>query len=431
MKNKRKISILQTLRFLVQILLFIFLPTLYIEALNGVKIVYLAILNHSFDISTAMPQLIAAIAVLPITVILGRFFCGWMCGFGSFTDFIYQITHKIFRKKYKINERADSVLKFVKYIILTVLIVAVWSLNITLFSTVSPWDAFGTVATVGKAPDFSYAATNITIGFIILIAVLIASAFIERFFCRYLCPMGAVFAIISKLRIAKIKKPTAQCGNCRICTNNCAMGIPLYKSETINSGECINCMKCVTACPRGNTTFTVAKEDVRPLVAGAVTVATIAGMYYVGDFATNTIQINTSPISTQISSSAANSSVSASSETNSSSSTSGSSNSTAASQSSKADSASSLYKDGTYQGNGTGFRGGTTTVSVTIQSGKITNITPVSYNDDAPFFNRAYSSISQQIISSQSSNVDSVSGATFSSNGIMQAVENALSQAKA
>jgi uncharacterized protein with FMN-binding domain len=87
------------------------------------------------------------------------------------------------------------------------------------------------------------------------------------------------------------------------------------------------------------------------------------------------------------------------------------------------------YKDGTYQGSGSGFRGATTAVSVTVSGGKITTIKVNSYGDDRPFFERAYSSISQQIISSQSTNVDAVSGATFSSNGIMQAVENALSKA--
>jgi uncharacterized protein with FMN-binding domain len=87
------------------------------------------------------------------------------------------------------------------------------------------------------------------------------------------------------------------------------------------------------------------------------------------------------------------------------------------------------YKDGIYEGSGTGFRE-KTTVSVVIQNGKITDISTVSTQDDGKFYNRAYSTVTEEIISSQASYVDAVSGATFSSNGIMKAVENALSKAK-
>ena len=130
--------------------------------------------------------------------------------------------------------------------------------------------------------DFSYAAVNLTVGFILFILIAIASMFIERFFCRYLCPLGAVFAIISKLKIAKIRKLRTKCGDCRICTNNCAMEIPLYKYDVIKSGECINCMQCITACPRKNITLTVCGDDVRPLIAGAAAVSVMTGFYYVG-----------------------------------------------------------------------------------------------------------------------------------------------------
>jgi uncharacterized protein with FMN-binding domain/NAD-dependent dihydropyrimidine dehydrogenase PreA subunit len=209
--------------------------------------------------------------------------------------------------------------------------------------------------------------------------------------------MGAIFAIASKLRIAKIKKPSAQCGGCRMCTNNCAMGIPLYKMDVVNSGECINCMKCISVCPRGNTDFTVARNDIRPLIAGVATVAAMTGIYYTGDLTVNAAEIATTTTINQTSSPA---------------------------------SSNQLYKDGTYQGSGSGFRGATTTVSVTFKNDKITDISTVSYGDDAPFYNRSYSAVTQEIISSQSVGVDAVSGATFSSNGIMQAVSDAMDKAK-
>jgi len=401
-KGRKKFSILQLSRRILQIVFFIFLPSLYISTLSGIKQIYLAVLHQSFS-PALLPQVIEVIAIIPVTILFGRFFCGWMCAFGSFSDFIYLISHKLFKKKLKVSEQADTWMKAIKYVILAVLVVAVWSFNITLFSTSSPWDAFGMLAAVGKIPDFSFVIANLPIGFAILVGIIVASALIERFFCRYLCPMGAIFAISSLLRIGKIRKPSAQCGNCRMCTNNCAMGIPLYKMDVVRSGECIHCMKCITVCPRSNPSFTIAKGDIRPLIAGAATVATMTGMYYIGDFAINTV--GTAAIATA-------------------------SQSASSSQSSKSSSANQLYKDGTYQGSGTGYGGGTTTVSVTLKGDKITNISTVSSQDEGSFYNSAYPTISQEIISNQSASVDAVSGATFSSNGIMGAVADALSQAK-
>ncbi|WP_333887258.1 FMN-binding protein, partial [Clostridium sp.] len=69
-------------------------------------------------------------------------------------------------------------------------------------------------------------------------------------------------------------------------------------------------------------------------------------------------------------------------------------------------------------------------VSVVVKNGKITDITTLSYQDDEKFYDRASSTVIQEIINSQSTSVDAVSGATYSSNGIMKAVENALTNAK-
>ena len=86
------------------------------------------------------------------------------------------------------------------------------------------------------------------------------------------------------------------------------------------------------------------------------------------------------------------------------------------------------YKDGTYSGSGTGFRG-TTTVSVAVSGGKITKVTTLSYKDDQQYYSRAFSTISGEVIGAQSSSVDTVSGATYSSRGIILAVAKALSGA--
>ncbi len=87
------------------------------------------------------------------------------------------------------------------------------------------------------------------------------------------------------------------------------------------------------------------------------------------------------------------------------------------------------YDDGVYYGSGYGF-GGTTTVAVTIKDGKITDITVVSHQDDKDYFNKASNTIISKVIKQQNTNVDAVSGATFSSEGILAAVDDALAAAE-
>ncbi len=244
------------------------------------------------------------------------------------------------------------------------------------------------------------------------------------------------------------------------------MGIPLYKVESVNSGDCINCMRCISVCPRGNTAFTIAKKDVRPMMASATTIAIITGMYFTADLAVNSQESTAYSVDLAVNSqeSTAYSMVSQSSVSNTSSvaasapsissvssipsvssvssapsaasvtqnpSSVASTSQTASIVSSQAVSVvSSGYIDGTFQGSGRGFRG-TTTVSVVLLAGKITTVKVISYQDDGKYFQQAYSKIPSAIITSQSAAVDAVSGATYSSNGIMAAVADALSKATA
>ena len=87
------------------------------------------------------------------------------------------------------------------------------------------------------------------------------------------------------------------------------------------------------------------------------------------------------------------------------------------------------YKDGTYTGHGIGYENGETVVEVTVKSGKIEEVSIVSTQDDEDYILQA-EKITEDIVDKQSSDVDSVTGATFSSEGIKSAVEDALSQAK-
>lgn len=163
------------------------------------------------------------------------------------------------------------------------------------------------------------------------------------------------------------------------------MGIPLYKYDKITSSECINCFKCIDHCPKKNVQVNPA-----PAVAFIASVAAISSLLYIGNIASASASNNEYSDTTTVT-----------------------------------QTASGQYTDGTYSGSAQGFRGDTT-VSATVENGYITDITAISYEDDEEYFSRAANSVIASIIESQDVNVDAVSGATFSSNGIMEAVANAI-----
>ena len=384
-----EMSRMMLIRRIVQAISFVLFPGLFLSTFAGIKSIVTAIINATFSVTQQAGDLILVISMLLITAIMGRFFCGFLCSFGSIGDLFWFLGTKLKIRRPKISQRADRVLKSLKYILLAGIVLLGWVLGMSLLSgTSNPWTIFGMYATLSGWADLS---AWISVGALLLLLILAGSMFVERFFCRYLCPLGAVFAVVSKFRLFKIRKPAQNCGGCRACTKRCSMGIPLYRVNVVNDGECIDCMNCVAICPRNNV-----KANPRSALAAAVAVAAISGMYMAGNLASGAANAESSV--------------------------------TAAMTSDAESTTLGPYIDGVYTGSGSGFRG-TTQVQVTVSNGYLEDITVLSTGDDAEFFNKAQSSVIAQIISSQSVSVDTVSGATFSSDGIIAAVTDALASA--
>ncbi|EKQ56552.1 MULTISPECIES: FMN-binding protein [unclassified Clostridium] len=395
----KKIKKSQILRHCMQVIMFLLLPGLYAMTFSELRTVYEMIIKGNFNFLQALPSLVEFVAVMFLTIIAGRWFCGWMCAFGAYNDLIYFISKKIFKSKFKVNEKVDSILKYAKYVVLIFIIIISWTIGSNILESTSPWDVFGQITNI------STVISNLLIGLVLLALITIGAFFVERFFCRYLCPLGAVFSIISKIGITKINKPKADCGKCRACTINCSMGLQLYKVDKVKGGDCINCLKCTEVCPRNNANANILGQDLNAALTGSVAMAAMLGVYGFTNFGVDAL--------TKAGIISNDSAVSSSEASN---------DLTAANASQK-------YKDGTYTGSGQGFNGGTTKVSITIADGKISKIDILSNGDDHQYFERACGIITKEILSKQSSDVDIVSGATYSSKGIISAVKDALRQA--
>lgn len=172
--------------------------------------------------------------VLFCTIFLGRVYCGWLCPFGAVQEFLYKI---IPTGKIRLPNRVDKSFKKVKYGLLFLVLIGVFIIRNPYFANYEPF-----------ATSFNFVGG---LWSWVFLGIILASALaIYRPFCRYLCLVGAVQALISKLNLRKLKI-NERCNNCRVCIKVCqiaAIDIDLEKSVRIDSTECIRCQLCKTTC---------------------------------------------------------------------------------------------------------------------------------------------------------------------------------------
>ena len=216
-KRQKKVRLI---RAAIQLVFFILAPSLFSTAFAGVKSIFLAIGNGEPVSWNAFLNVTGAL--LLITCLFGRHFCGYACAFGSLGDAVYEgfslIWVKVFKKKKKpgYSEKTVARLQKVKYVLLTLILIACVTGVYPRLQGSSPWDVFS-MLTSGRLPGPSY-----RIGILLLAVILIGMCTQERFFCQFLCPMGAVFAIMPILPGALFKRKRENCpSKCGLCKKRC------------------------------------------------------------------------------------------------------------------------------------------------------------------------------------------------------------------
>ena len=195
---------------------------------------------------------------LMVGTLLGRAVCGFLCPFG----WIQELLHKIpFVKKIK-TFRYDRPLRWLKYIILLIFVILLPMFVVDAVGTGSPWFCkwicpAGTLE-AGIPLVFTNPSLQSAIGFLfqwklaILIITILLSIMIYRPFCKYICPLGAIYALFNKVSVYRYHVSEDKCTNCKQCEKVCPMQInPL--TET-NHAECIRCGECKEVCKFGAIT---------------------------------------------------------------------------------------------------------------------------------------------------------------------------------
>jgi len=395
-KNKTK-SMRRVIQagLLVLLLLILILYNLYISELLDFRILSIGDLNpyggwnalkdyltdSSYEFEGLSKSMALTIALLVMAMVGGRFFCGWICPIGAIQDFGTWIGSKIGVKRYQALGKRNSNPLFIKYpILLAILLLSIFGYG-AIIAEFSPWRA------LLNLPKLVSAWKEMWIGFLVMVTVFISASVIPRFFCRYLCPLGAAQTLFSSLSLLTLKHSKG-CSRCNKCLENCPIGIKLSPNDDNISPECIRCMDCVDNC-KITTDISIALKLGQRNFSSKYYVSAVLLLFFVVWLGIPKLWGGSSMVSGI---------------------------------------ALNNLKDGVYQGEAKGFAARIIT-EVSIEDGRITGIKVIDHHESKGWYEEVFMVLPKEIMRKQRIEVDVISGATKTSKGFLKSVESAVKKA--
>ena len=199
------------------------------------------------------PFVLTALIPILVTVIFGRIFCGWICP----ATFLYELNTNLTAWLHKVGLPTGNLHfdKRLKYLVLIIGLVLSAITGSVLVATIYP------PAIIGREIYFSIALGGFGAGSVFFVFTLLFDTLVaRRGFCRYLCPGGALYSLLGRYRLFRIKREVAECNDCAKCNAICEFDLDPMRD---NFGqECNNCTACMAICPTDALAFTVNVKDI-------------------------------------------------------------------------------------------------------------------------------------------------------------------------
>jgi polyferredoxin len=198
-------------------------------------------------------SIVLAVAVIVLAVTARGFFCGWLCAFGSLQEWIHGAARAVAdrvpplgRLRRALNRpgfahhwrRVDRVLRLGRWVVLTWALVGAAVTGTMVVRDADPWAAL-----------ISIAEFELSLGFAVLVATFALALFVERPFCRYACPLGAVQGLTARISPVAVQRDAESCLGCDACNKACPMAIPVNTRTRVTDTACTGCLECIAACP--------------------------------------------------------------------------------------------------------------------------------------------------------------------------------------
>jgi polyferredoxin len=185
------------------------------------------------------------VAVLGVSLLLKKGFCGWICPIGTVSQYLWMAGEKIFGKNFRITGYTDISLRSLKYILLGLF---VFLIGIAMPTAMMALFFIGDYYKVVDVRMMKFFTEMTVLTMWVLTALGVLSLLYKNFWCRYLCPYGALAGLLSRLSPLKIKRNEEKCTHCHACTRHCPTQIDVEAQALVKSEECFGCLTCVSRC---------------------------------------------------------------------------------------------------------------------------------------------------------------------------------------
>lgn len=203
---------------------------------------YFLLTGHAPAIHPA--AMVLFIAFLVMSVLLKKAFCSWLCPVGTFSEYLWKFGERIFGRNLHLPKWVEIPSRGLKYLLLSFFVFVIGAMSAEAIHDFmfTPYGLIADVKMLNFFRDIGETAAIV----ITLLALL--SMLVKNFWCRYLCPYGALLGIASLLSPFKIRRDTEACIDCGKCARACPSNLPVDRLVQIRSAECTACMACVAAC---------------------------------------------------------------------------------------------------------------------------------------------------------------------------------------
>jgi len=210
---------------------------------GGIETLWALVMSATLIQRVAASSVILLVVTIVTALVFRRAFCGYVCPLGAIQEFAGKLGLKLFRgKRPSVPAALDRPARFLKYAMLVFFAVWSWQAASLVLRPYDPWVAWMHLTSSELLAEFA-------IGLAVLVVSVIGSVVYDRFFCKYLCPMGAFLGAISRVSIFKVRRNADTCTDCKACDKVCPVNVNVSTVAVVDDAECINCNECVNVCP--------------------------------------------------------------------------------------------------------------------------------------------------------------------------------------
>jgi polyferredoxin len=248
---------------------------------------------HTGIVNSIHPSgLVILLAIIAVSLVVKKAFCSWLCPIGTLSESLWMLGAKLFGRNPRIPRWLDYPLRSLKYLLMAFFVWSVFVMDLEDLRAFiySPYNKMADVKM------YLFFAEMSSFAFVVILILALLSVVFKNFWCRYLCPYGALLGLTSFAGRIKIVRNKETCVDCELCTKACPSDIRVHTAGRVNSDECMSCMKCVEVCPVKNTLYAELRPGSRPVAAwmyGVLIVGTfvaVTGVAMLSGYWHNSIQ---------------------------------------------------------------------------------------------------------------------------------------------